>query len=84
MAKLGDFQTPTGQRGNLLSPKTWLGLILGALALMISFGVASVLYGKVKRAVPGANNWLGSGTPFTRDTENGTKAPTAPALRIYS
>lgn len=32
---IADFQTPFGQKGNLLSPKNWLSSIFGVLFLVI-------------------------------------------------
>lgn len=52
MAKATDFQLPTGAKGNILNWKDWSGLILGGLALIVSFAtaqnLASWLGGKAK------------------------------------
>lgn len=52
MAKLGQFQTPTGATGNILNPMDWLGLIVGAVVLIITFAVGQNLAGKVGSKLP--------------------------------
>jgi hypothetical protein len=52
MAKLGEFQTPTGAKGNILNPGDWLGLIVGAVVLIITFAVGQNLAGKVGSRLP--------------------------------
>ena len=38
--KLGQFQTPTGQTGNVFSLDSWIKLILGAFMFLVTFGLA--------------------------------------------
>jgi hypothetical protein len=52
VAKLGEFQTPTGAKGNILNPGDWLGLIVGAVVLIITFAVGQNLAGKVGSRLP--------------------------------
>lgn len=34
--KLGEFQTPTGAKGNILNPGDWLSLLIGAVVLFLT------------------------------------------------
>lgn len=52
MAKLTDFQTPTGAKGNLFSPGDWGSLILGSAVLFLTVGVGQHIAGKVQGRVP--------------------------------
>lgn len=52
MAKLTDFKTPTGATGNLLSPSSWLQLIVGSAVLIITFAMGQNLANKVGGRVP--------------------------------
>jgi hypothetical protein len=47
MAKLTDFQTPTGATGNLLNPTSWLSLIMGTVVLLITFSVGQNVANKL-------------------------------------
>ena len=49
MAKLLDFQTPTGQSGNLLNPKSWLSMILGVVVFLITLALGSKLFSTVEK-----------------------------------
>jgi hypothetical protein len=52
MAKLTDFQTPTGAKGNILHPSDWLSLIVGSAVLFLTVGVGQHLANKVGSRVP--------------------------------
>lgn len=52
MAKLTDFQTPTGAKGNLLDPSSWLALILGSAVLLITFAMGQNVASKISGRVP--------------------------------
>lgn len=39
MAKLTDFTTPTGVKGNILDVKSWAGMILGTVVLFATLGI---------------------------------------------
>ena len=47
MAKLTEFVTPTGTRGNILSVSSWLSLILGGVAFLIALATAQKIVGMV-------------------------------------
>jgi hypothetical protein len=55
MAKLTQFTTPTGGKGNILNPMDWLGYILGAMVLIITFAVGQNFANKVGGRVPGVD-----------------------------
>jgi hypothetical protein len=52
MAKITDFETPTGQKGNLFSPMTWIPLITGSLVLLATFSAAQKLGGAIGNKIP--------------------------------
>ena len=52
MAKLGNFQTPTGASGNVFNPGDWLGLIMGAIVLIVTFAAGQNLAGKLGSKLP--------------------------------
>lgn len=86
MAKLTEFVTPTGQRGDLMRPMSLVPMVLGGVVFIALLGAAGKLFGMVKGVAPSAvRPWLGNGGPFIRENENAKPAaPTAPAIRIYS
>jgi hypothetical protein len=43
LASILDFETPTGQKGNVLKPMSWVPLILGSLVLLTTFSAAQKL-----------------------------------------
>jgi hypothetical protein len=67
MAKLTDFKTPTGATGNLLNPLDWLGLIMGVVVLLATFGIGQNI----------ANKLNGKG-PFDTELEPVFKNPIPP------
>lgn len=84
MAKLTEFQTPTGQRGNLMKPMSLIPMIVGTVVMAAVVTVGMKLYGMLSALVPGkAGNWLGGG-PFTRTNQNSQPAPTGPVYRLYN
>lgn len=52
MKNLLDFQTPTGQRGNVLNPMTWLSFILGTVFLLATFSIGQNVAKKVSNKLP--------------------------------
>jgi hypothetical protein len=86
MAKLTEFVTPTGARGDLTRPASLLPMVLGGVVFLAVIGAAAKLFGMVRGVAPAAvRPWLGNGGPFIRENDNAKPAaPTAPALRIYS
>lgn len=52
MAKLTDFETPTGVKGNLLNPTDLLKMVLGGFVMIFTFAAAQNLAGKVSSRVP--------------------------------
>lgn len=44
MAKLTDFTTPTGQKGNILQPSSWLPLITGAMMFLLTFSLGQWIF----------------------------------------
>lgn len=53
--KLGDFKTPTGGGGNILNPMDWIGYILGAMVLIITFAMGQNFASKLGGKVPGVD-----------------------------
>lgn len=43
IANILDFTMPTGAKGNMLSVKSWLSLILGSFMLLITFALGQSL-----------------------------------------
>lgn len=76
MAKLTDFQTPTGAKGNILDPSSWISLILGSLVLIVTFALGQNVVQK-----------LGSKVPFDTTIDPLVKTPvvasSAPAREVY-
>lgn len=58
MAKLGDFKTPTGGSGNILNPMDWVGYILGAVVLIITFAVGQNVANKMGNKIPGVDSQI--------------------------
>lgn len=52
MKKLGDFQTPTGAKGNIFNITDVGGLILGAVVLIFTFAMGQNLAGKLSGKAP--------------------------------
>lgn len=52
MAKLGEFQTPTGAKGNILNPTDWLSLVVGAIVLIVTFALGQNLASKMGSKLP--------------------------------
>lgn len=52
LAKITDFTTPLGVKGNLLSVSSWLNVILGAVVLIIGFAIGQTATGWIGRKVP--------------------------------
>lgn len=86
MAKLGEFVTPTGARGNLANPSSLLPMVLGGVVFLAVLGAAAKLFGMVRGVAPAAvRPWLGNGGPFIRENDNAkATVPTGPVLRIYN
>lgn len=45
VAKLTNFTTPTGQKGNILDPKDWMSMILGVMVLLVTFALGQKFTG---------------------------------------
>jgi hypothetical protein len=52
VAKLGDFKTPTGQSGNIMSISSWMQGILGAMFFIIAFAIGQSVTAKLGGKVP--------------------------------
>lgn len=52
MAKLTDFTTPTGVKGNLFDLQSIWGLILGTVVLLATFAMGQNVANKVSGKVP--------------------------------
>lgn len=52
MAKITDFTTPTGQHGNLLSPSSWIQMILGVIVFLIAFAIGQNITQKAGSKLP--------------------------------
>lgn len=52
MAKLTDFVTPTGQKGNLLSPSSWVQMILGVIVFLVAFAIGQNIKEKASARLP--------------------------------
>lgn len=76
MAKLTDFTTPTGAKGNILDPTSWFSMILGSLVLIVTFALGQNLVQKV-----------GSKVPFDTTIDPLVKTPmaasSAPSREVY-
>jgi hypothetical protein len=61
LAKLTDFtkfQTPTGATGNLLSPQSWLSLILGTVMLLATFAIGQNVSKRVSERIPAVDTTI--------------------------
>lgn len=67
-ANILNFETPTGQKGNLLHPGSWIPLIIGTFVLLFTFSVGQKLGNVVHSKLPAVNT-----------TPNSPWAPAAPA-----
>lgn len=54
MAKLGNFEAPTGAKGNIFDIGDWGSMVLGSMMLLITFGIGQHFAQKVTGRVPGA------------------------------
>lgn len=52
MAKLGQFQTPTGAKGNIFSLDSWVSMIVGAVVLIVTFAIGQDLAKKIGGVAP--------------------------------
>lgn len=52
MAKLGEFQTPTGAKGSIFNVSDWFSLILGAVVLLITFALGQNFTQKLGSKLP--------------------------------
>jgi hypothetical protein len=50
--KLTEFQTPTGAKGNLLSPASWLQLIIGSAVMIATFAMGQSFLKRVGTKLP--------------------------------
>lgn len=54
MAKLGNFESPSGAKGNVFDIGDWGSMILGAFMLLFTFGIGEHFYQKVTGRVHSA------------------------------
>jgi hypothetical protein len=47
LAKLGNFESPTGAKGNITNVGDWGSMILGSFMLLITFGIGQAFAQKV-------------------------------------
>jgi hypothetical protein len=50
--KLTEFTTPTGQKGNLLSPSSWINMIIGVVVFLIAIAIGQNMVQKVGSKLP--------------------------------
>lgn len=55
---IGQFETPTGQKGNIFSPKSWLSGILGAAVLFFFLAIGQNIAKTVSSRVPQMDSQL--------------------------
>lgn len=53
MAKLGNFEAPTGAKGNIFDVGDWGSMILGSVVLLVTFGIGEHFASKITGKVPG-------------------------------
>jgi hypothetical protein len=56
VAKLGNFQTPTGAKGNVFDVSSWFSLIVGAIVLILTFALGQNLANRIGASVPGVDS----------------------------
>lgn len=54
MAKLGNFEAPTGAKGNVFNIGDWGSMILGTVMLLVTFGIGEHFASKVTGRVHSA------------------------------
>lgn len=52
MAKLTDFTTPTGAKGNILDISSWSQMILGSMVLLATFAIGQNFLNKASSKIP--------------------------------
>lgn len=52
MAKLGNFETPTGAKGNVFEIGSWGSLILGSMIMILTFGIGEHFAARIQGKVP--------------------------------
>jgi hypothetical protein len=52
MAKLGNFETPAGNKGNIFEISSWGGMILGAMVMILTFGIGEHFAKAIQGRVP--------------------------------
>lgn len=52
MAKLTEFTTPTGAKGNLFSPSSWVSLIIGTVVFLLTFALGQHALQKIGNKIP--------------------------------
>lgn len=55
MAKLGNFESPTGAKGNVFDIGDWGSMILGTVMLLVTFGIGEHFANKLTGKVPAAS-----------------------------
>jgi hypothetical protein len=54
LAKLGQFESPTGAKGNVFDISDWGSMILGSFMLLLTFGIGQAFAQKVTGKVTSA------------------------------
>ena len=57
-----DFETPTGQKGNLINPKDVVKGIMGVVAFLLFMAVGTQVAGKIDELVPLNTSKVGTWT----------------------
>lgn len=52
MAKLTEFQTPTGAKGNILDPSSWVQMILGSAVLFLTLAIGQNVANRASGKAP--------------------------------
>lgn len=52
LAKLGNFETPAGGKGNLFDIGSWGGMILGSMVMILTFGIGEHIASRIQGRVP--------------------------------
>jgi hypothetical protein len=84
LAKLTQFQSPLAAKGNILSPKTWFSVILGMVVLLITWALASRIFGIIRSRAPGpVGGWLSGGPGVATPNAPAAQKASGPVLNVY-
>jgi hypothetical protein len=76
MAKITDVQTPFGASGNILSPSSWLQMILGVVMFLIVFAIGQNVKDRIGSKLP-------IDTTIDPIIRQPVAATNSPAKRVY-